>query len=168
MHRFFFRIMDVLDWIEKAQNFSSDEFLKDFAIDIIEDEKAIDIQREQWVKDGESYKGEIIGFYKKTTEIIWEESGGKKGYKKAGEPWNLDWTSDLWHHTYLNAVIKGKDLEFEFDSNGINKAKLFETIKKHGSISNPEDIFGLFKTYQDPFIKLIEPKFVQQLNDYYV
>lgn len=153
--------MDVLDWIEKAKNYDSDNFLSDFAMQIIEDEKAIDIQREQWSIDGADIHGHTIGFYKKLTE---ELTGGRK---KAGEPYDLKDTGDFWQRTYLNAVIKGKDLEFEFNSNGINKSALFATIKKHGEIDNPDDIFGLFETYQIPFIGLIEPKFVQQLNNYY-
>lgn len=153
--------MDVLDWIEKAKNYDSDQFLSDFAMQIIEDEKAIDIQREQWAIEGADVHGHTIGFYKKLTE---ELTGGRK---KAGEPYDLKDTGDFWQKTYLNAVIKGKDLEFEFNSNGINKSALFATIKKHGEIDNPDDIFGLFETYQIPFIGLIEPKFVQQLNNYY-
>ena len=89
------------------------------------------------------------------------------GLKRAGDPWNLNNTGDFWQKTYLNAVIKGKDLEFEYDSNGINKKELFATIKKHGEIENPTDIFGLVETYQIPFIKLIQPKFINQLNEYY-
>lgn len=153
--------MDVLDWIEKAKNYDSDQFLSDFAMQIIEDEKAIDIQREQWAIDGADIHGHTIGFYKKLTE---ELTGGRK---KAGEPYDLKDTGDFWQKTYLNAVIKGKDLEFEFNSSGINKSALFATIKKHGEIDNPDDVFGLFETYQIPFIGLIEPKFVQQLNNYY-
>ena len=153
--------MDVLDWIEKAKEYDTQKQLGEFALSIIEDQNAVDIQREQWAKDGEDSKGRIIGIYKKSTE---ELSGG---LKKAGRPWNLNNTGDFWQNTYLNAVIKGKDLEFEYDSNGINKKELFATIKKHGEISNPDDIFGLFETYQIPFIKLIEPKFINQLNEYY-
>lgn len=153
--------MDVLDWIEKAKNYDSDQFLSDFAMQIIEDEKAVDLQREQWGKDGADIHGQVIGFYKKSTEEM------TMGLKKAGEPWNLHNTGDLWQKTYLNAVIKGKDLEFEFNSSGIHKNDLFATIKKHGEIDNPDDIFGLFETYQIPFIELLEPKFVQQLNNYY-
>lgn len=152
--------MDILDWIERAKNYDPDQFLSDFAMQIIEDEKAIDLQRQQW-GEGADYKGRIIGFYKPATE---ELSGG---IKKAGTPWTLDNTGDFWEKTYLNAVIKGKDLEFEFNSSGINKSALFDTIKKHGEIDNPDDIFGLYETYQIPFIELIEPKFVQQLNNYY-
>lgn len=153
--------MDVLDWIEKAKNYDSDQFLSDFAMQIIEDEKAIDIQREQWAIDGADVHGRTIGFYKKLTE---ELTGGRK---KAGEPYDLKDTGDFWQKTYLNAVIKGKDLEFEFNSSGINKSALFATIKKHGEIDNPDDVFGLYESYQIPFIGLIEPKFVQQLNNYY-
>ena len=87
------------------------------------------------------------------------------GLKKAGDPWNLNNTGDFWQNTFLNAVIKGKDLEFDFNSSGINKSELFATIKKHGEIKNPTDIFGLYN--HEPFIKLIEPKYVQQLKDYY-
>ena len=150
--------MDILDWIEKAKEFDSDENLNGFALSIIEDPKAIDLQREQW-KEGADYKGDIIGIYKKSTEEL------SMGLKKAGDPWNLNNTGDFWQNTFLNAVIKGKDLEFDFNSSGINKSELFATIKKHGEIKNPTDIFGLYN--HEPFIKLIEPKYVQQLKDYY-
>mgnify|MGYP006373653851 CR=1 FL=1 len=139
MHRFFFRIMDVLDWIEKAKDYDTQKQLSEFAVSIIEDQNAVDIQREPWAKDGEDSKAMIIGIN----------------------------TGDFWQKTYLNTVIKGKELEFEYDSNGINKKELFATIKKHGEISNPDDIFGLVETYQIPFIKLIQPKFINQLNEYY-
>lgn len=150
--------MDILDWIEKAKEFDSDKNLNGFALSIIEDPKAIDLQREQW-KEGADYKGDIIGIYKKSTEEL------SFGRKKAGDPWNLNNTGDFWQNTFLNAVIKGKDLEFDFNSSGINKSELFATIKKHGEIKNPTDIFGLYN--HEPFIKLIEPKYVQQLKDYY-
>lgn len=153
--------MDILEWIEKAEKFDSDKFLKDFALEIIEDEKVIDVQRQQWQNDGTDYKGRVIGFYKKSTE---EMSGG---LKKEGTPWTLQNTGDFWQNTFLNAVIKGKDLEFQYNSSGIHKEKLIVTIQKHGEISDPEDIFGLVKYFQEPFIELIEPKFVQQLEKYY-
>ena len=161
MHRFFFRIMDVLDWIEKAKDYDTQKQLSEFAVSIIDDQNVIDVQRQQWENDGEDSNGEIIGIYKKSTEEL------SMGLKRAGDPWNLNNTGDFWQKTYLNAVIKGKDLEFEYDSNGINKKELFATIKKHGEIENPTDIFGLVETYQIPFIKLIKPKFINQLNEYY-
>ena len=89
------------------------------------------------------------------------------GLKKAGDPWNLRNTGDFWQNTYLNAVIKGKDLDFIYDSSGINKGELFATIKKYGEGKDPDAIFGLDQTYQIPFISLIEPKFVKQLENYY-
>lgn len=153
--------MDVLEWIEKAESFKVDDFLSDFAIDIIQDEKSIDVQRQQWEEDGTDYKGQVIGFYKKSTE---ELTGGTK---REGSPWTLRNTGDFWGNTYLQAIIKGKDLEFQYNSTGVNKSALFATIKKHGEISNPDDIFGLTNYHQEPFIEIIEPKFVQLLKKYY-
>lgn len=151
--------MDVLDWIEKAKQYRTELLLSSFAEDIVQDEHAVDVQRAQWSQTGTSSKGETIGFYKKSTEEM------TMGLKKEGEPYNLRNTGDLWEKTYLNAVIAGKDLEFEYNSSGIHKEELFNTIKKHGAITDPEDIFGL---YEDaPFVDILEPKFVKQLEDYY-
>lgn len=157
-----FFIMDVLDWIDKAKNFSQEDFLAAFAMEIIKDEKAVDIQREQWENDGKDYKGRIIGLYKAYTEKV---SGGGK---REGTPYTLRDSGDFWQNTFLNAVIKGADLEFTYNSTGIHKDELFDTIRIHGLISNPEDIFGLYDYYQNIFCKIIEPKFVNQLNKYYV
>lgn len=153
--------MDVLDWIKKANKFDSNKFLDGFGVEIIQDENVIDIQRQQWGDDGKDSKGSVIGFYKKKTE---ELSGGRK---IAGTPWTLNNTGDFWSRTFLTAAINGKDLLFQFNSTGINKDKLFETIQFHGEITDPDTIFGLYDFYQKPFIKLIEPKFVEQLNNYY-
>lgn len=154
--------MDVLDWIEKAKSFSPENFLNNFALDIIQDEKSVDLQREQWDQEGKDFKGRIIGLYSSYTEEI---TGGAK---KEGTPWTLRNTGDFWQNTYLNAVIKGDDLEFIYNSSGINKDELFKTIQIYGLISNPEDIFGLYDYYQNIFCKIIEPKFVNQLEKHYV
>ena len=39
--------MDVLDWIEKAKDYDTQKQLSEFAVSIIEDQNAVDIQREQ-------------------------------------------------------------------------------------------------------------------------
>ena len=153
--------MDVLDWIDKAKNFNTNEFLNDFVFDIIEDQEILEIQLEQW-DDGKDNKARIIGFYSKTTELI---TGGTK---KAGDPWNLRNTGDFWRKTYLGTAVKGNDIEFEFNSDGIHKDELFETIENHGDISSPEDIFGLAEYKKIKFAGKLEPKFVNQLNKYYV
>lgn len=154
--------MDVLEWIEKAESFNSVEFLNDFAFDIVEDKKSIESQKEQW-KDGLSKKGQEIGFYKKSTEEI---TGGRKKY---GELWNLKDTGDFYQKTYLGTNIqpRKKDILFGFNSNGDHKRRLFKTIREYGLIVDPDDIFGLHDPYMEEFIKLIKPKFVQQLNNHY-
>lgn len=153
--------MDVLDWIEKANNFNSNEFLNDFSMVIINDENIIDLQRLQWDNEGTDYKGRVIGFYKESTEEI---TGGRK---KAGDPYDLKNTGDFWENTFLVAIIKGDDIEFLYDSSGMNKDKLFETIQFHGEISNPDDIFGLFEPFQEKMIEFLEPIFINQLEKYY-
>lgn len=154
--------MDILDWIEKAKNFKTREFLNDFAFDIYEDEKSVEYQKEQW-KAGLSQKGEEIGYYKKSTEEI---TGGRKIY---GELWDLKDSGDFYNKTYLSTLVqpRKKDVLFGYGSDGDNKRKLFKTIREYGLIVDPDDIFGLHDPYMEKFIKLIEPKFVQQLNNYY-
>lgn len=153
--------MDVLDWIEKAKQFNSNELLNSFGLRVSSDESIVDIQREQWSNKGTDHKGQIIGIYSQSTEEM------TNGLKKYGTPWNLRNTGDFWENLFLSTSIKGKELEFVYDSNGINKSKLFDTIKKHGLISNPTNIFGVENSYIERFIKKIEPKFVEQLNNYY-
>ena len=154
--------MDVLDWIEKAKDFNSVEFLNDFAFDIIEDEESVQIQKDQWEK-GHSVKGEEIGFYEIRTEKL---SGGRK---KRGELWDLNNTGDFWAKTYLGTKIqpRKKDIIFDYGSDGVNKRKLFTTIRKYALIDDPYDIFGLSNPFIDKLNELIEPKFINQLNEYY-
>lgn len=154
--------MDVLDWIEKSKNFDSKDFLEGCSVVIINDENIIDLQRMQWNRDGVDYKGQIIGFYKKSTEEI---TGGRK---KAGEPYDLKNTGDFWQNTFIMAIVKGDDIEFVYDSSGINKNKLFETIQKHGEISNPDDIFGLYEPFKVKMVEFLQTIFINQLNQYYV
>lgn len=154
--------MDILDWIEKAKNFNSVEFLNDFAYDIIEDEESVKIQKDQW-SQGLSVKGEEIGFYKKSTEEI------TNGRKKYGELYDLKDSGDLWNKTYLGTQVqpRKKDIIFGYGSDGENKRKLFKTIRLYGLITDPNDIFGLSNPFIEKLNKLIEPKYVQQLKDYY-
>ena len=156
----FFYKMDVLDWISKAKTFSSNEFLNDFSYVVMDNENIVDLQRLQW-NEGSDYKGRVIGFYKKSTE---ELSGGRK---IAGEPYDLKNTGDFWEKTFIVAIIKGNDIEFLYDSSGIYKKKLFETIQEHGELINPEDIFGLFEPFKNKMIEFLEPIFINQLEKYY-
>lgn len=153
--------MDVLDWINKAKSFNSNKFLNGVSMIAIRDEDIIDLQRLQWNNTGTDYKGRVIGFYKKSTEEI---SGGRK---IAGDRYNLKNTGDFWENTFLIAVIKGDDIEFLYNSSGINKDRLFETIQRHGEISNPDDIFGLSEIFKEKMIKYLESIFINQLEKYY-
>ncbi|GAB0156228.1 hypothetical protein CHRYSEOSP005_14920 [Chryseobacterium sp. Alg-005] len=152
--------MDVLEWIEKAKSFNSNSLLNKFTVRIITDEKIIDLQRQQW-RAGKDSKGRIIGYYKKSTEEI------SNGRKIQGDPYDLFDTGDFWQRTYLIGVIRGDNIDFEFNSAGQNKKSLFQTIQFHGEITNPEEIFGLMEFYKSKFIELIEPKFIKELEKYY-
>ena len=152
--------MDILEWIQAAKKFNIKEMLNSFSFYIIDDEKITDLQRQQW-SEGRDSKGRIIGFYKKRTEEI------TNGKKIAGEPYNLLDSGDFWANAFIIVRINDKDLEFEFNSSGIHKDKLFQTIQFSGEISNPEDIFGLMEPSKEVFVKMIEPKFVEQLEKYY-
>lgn len=154
--------MDVLEWIEKAEKFKTQEFLNDFAYDVFEDENVLEVQKRQWEK-GLSSKGDEIGFYKKSTEEI------TNGRKKYGELYDLKDTGDFWNKTYLSTQVqpRKKDVIFGFNSDGDKKRRLFKTIRDYGLITDPNDIFGLHKPHMQEFIEIIEPKFVQLLKEYY-
>lgn len=148
-------MITLLKWRNNFKDFSIENFLDVFSINL-KDEELEKLQIQQF-KKGLDKEDRLIGIYKKTTEQISKKSPRPLLSKKAGKPYNLIWSGDLAKKTKLIANRKNKNIEFILNSSSKNKNKLFNTIKKHGLISNPENtLFGLNNKNKVTFINKAE------------
>jgi hypothetical protein len=77
---------------------------------------------------GENYIGQTVGLYSKATELISKESPTPNQPKKAGSPYNFDWSGNLLERmfiTYSNAKIK-----FDSRGKGDNQKQLFVSVNR--------------------------------------
>ena len=77
---------------------------------------------------GENYLGQTVGLYSKATELIAKENPIPNQPKKAGQPYNFDWSGNLLERmfiTYRNATIK-----FDSRGKGDNQKQLFVGINR--------------------------------------
>lgn len=123
-----------------------------------------EIQKDQW-SEGKDKEGNIIGYYKPYTEKVAKESGINN--KIAGEPYNLNWTGDLFRTTSIGTKRIQGDVLIEIDSSSPNLLKLFDTIEKHGLLSNPNTIFGYENKKKNVVVKLINDKLLTKLKSLY-
>lgn len=141
--------MNFFEFADNLKKYPAYQFAFDLQDFLTSDEKIADLQREQWA-EGEDSNGNLLGRYSKMTEIL---SGG---IKKAGEPYNLFDTGDLYSKTRLLSGIKDNDLLFDMDSTGVNKPEL---LQKLGS-----RIFGLQDKNKEKFTAIAVEKAIQLLN----
>lgn len=133
---------------------------------ILENEHILmDILQHQW-EDGEDKLGRIIGRYKKRTQLIAELSSPPPNRKKIwGHHYNLNWTGDLIKKLVIEVYRKSNDLSIKTDSNSDNKQKLFKTIRKHGSIKNPEQtVIGYQKENLRKFKELVKQELINKIK----
>lgn len=77
---------------------------------------------------GENYIGQVVGTYAKSTELIAKENPIPNQPKKAGQPYNFDWSGNLLERmfiTYQNTTIK-----FDSRGKGDNQKQLFVSINR--------------------------------------
>lgn len=113
-----------------------------------------EIQTDQW-SEGKDKEGKIIGRYKEFTEKVSKEQPFPNKEKIAGKPYNLDWSGDLIRRTSVNTKRISGDVLIQIDSSSNSLLKLFDTIEKHGLISNPNTIFGYEPKKKDIVTRLI-------------
>lgn len=150
----------LLEW--KVNNFTTKSFLNKIKKDL--DSKNLGLlQKEQWLR-GFNEEGKIIGRYKKQTEKFAKIPPRPKTRKIAGKPYNLLWSGDFFQKTKFQIKVQEKDYKFVINSTSKNKTKLFNTIKKHGLISDPNSIFGLTDINEGKLIDEMETSFLNELN----
>ncbi len=151
--------MDVLEWHEKFQKFNTNDLFTYF-INWIENDaekEFTEFQTKQWEK-GENQEGQIIGYYKKLTEIL---SGGRK---KEGEPYTLEDTGAFYKNLLIYASKESNnDLSIEIDDLDSKKDEIFETIKKYGNVE-PESILGFNPKHQKEIVESLENLFIYYIN----
>lgn len=155
--------MNLLAYIKNPV--TSNQLLDAVQKSIIDNERILtEIQTDQW-NEGKDKEGQIIGKYKPFTEKISKEQPFPNKPKVAGQPYNLDWSGDLKRRTYVNTKRISNDVLIEIDSNGSSLLDLFETIEKHGLISNPNTIFGYEPKKKDVVTKLITRESLNKLKN---
>jgi len=96
---------------------------------VIKENKNQIVQVNQIALDkGENYLGQTVGLYSKATELISKESPTPNQPKKAGSPYNFDWSGNLLERmfiTYSNSKIK-----FDSRGKGDNQKQLFVSINR--------------------------------------
>jgi len=128
-------MVDFFQFAENIKSYPTDKFLDDLAYKIESDKEVIDLQKQQW-QSGQDSDGDLLGLYTKTTEIL---SFGKK---KAG--------------TILNALERGNDLTFFFDSTGQNTPLLLDKLGPR--------IFGLTPKNIDELVLISQNLAYELLN----
>lgn len=148
-------MITILKWNRNFKNFEISKFLKSISKEI-ENDHYEDLQTEQLSK-GRDKKDNLVGTYSKYTEIISKKNPRPTKIKKAGNPYNLQWSGDFFKKTSLKISNNNTDLFFTLDSSSKNTNKLFKTIKKYGLIENPEStLFGFQDNNKSKFVKAIE------------
>ena len=96
---------------------------------VIKDNQNQIVQVNQIALDkGENYLGQTVGLYSKATELIAKENPIPNQPKKAGQPYNFDWSGNLLERmfiTYSNAKIK-----FDSRGKGDNQKQLFVSVNR--------------------------------------
>ena len=93
-----------------------------------DNEKEIIEVNQKELREGKNYIGQTVGLYAKSTELISKESPTPNQPKKAGQPYNFDWSGSLLERefiTYKNAIIK-----FDSRGKGDNQKQLFVDINR--------------------------------------
>lgn len=115
---------------------------------VIDLDKVKEYLYNQW-KAGENKDGQPVGFYTPYTESI---AQGTVLPKRAGEPYNLIWSGELFEK--IVTELKGEILLVDSDGNA--KDSLFYLIRQNALVDNPDSIFGLNnENLQDFFDKII-------------
>lgn len=128
--------------------------------DIIDTDKIKEYLFAQW-SAGENKDGQAVGFYTPYTESI---AQGTVLPKRAGEPYNLMWSGEL----FEKITTERKDEILEVDSSGNAKSSLFYLIEQNALVDSPDSIFGLtadnLKEFFDSIIKGIINKLITDLK----
>lgn len=122
-----------------------------------------ELQTDQW-SEGKDKEGKIIGKYKPFTESVSKEQPFPNKPKVAGQPYNLDWSGDLKRRTFVKSKRINGDVLVQVDSNGSSLLELFDTIEKHGLISNPNTIFGYEPKKKDVVTRIITKNTLTKLK----
>jgi hypothetical protein len=80
------------------------------------------------LREGKNFVGQTVGLYAKSTELISKESPTPNQPKIAGQPYNFDWSGNLFERefiTYSNAKIK-----FDSRGKGDNQKQLFVSVNR--------------------------------------
>lgn len=131
---------------------------------IVHKHKLSDIQKKQWA-EGKDKSGQIIGTYKKATEDYAQEPPRPRKPKVFGKPYNLDWSGDMIRKTTVTPNKTNKTVIITIDSRGKNLTKLFETIKVHGFLSDPNTIFGYQPENLNEVTKMINKDSLMRLKN---
>lgn len=146
---------------------SSQELLIIVNKSIIDNEDVITkIQKDQWTK-GKDKEGNIIGKYKLSTEKASKKAPFPNTPKTAGRPYNLNWSGDFYKKTFIKTKTLSKDIKITIDSKSMVLKDLFNTIKKHGLISNANTIFGYQPKNLDKTTKIINKQSLINLKKRY-
>lgn len=155
--------MNLLKYIKKP--ITGNDILNAVDRVVSENERILaEIQTEQW-SEGKDKNNKIIGRYKPFTESISKQSPFPNKPKKAGQPYNLDWSGELKRRTSINTKRVANDVLIQIDSTASSLLPLFQTIEKHGLIDNPNDIFGYEPKKKDFVVKRIKEETLIKLKN---
>lgn len=150
--------------LNRLSKFTKEAFLNEVEESLNNNSKHLeDLQKEQWLK-GLNKEGKIIGLYSKRTEQIAKKESPIMP-KKAGSPYNLQWSGDMFNKT--RAIIKktNKDVDVDVVSFSKNVNPLKKTINKFGLV-NSDSIHGLIDNNKKKFNKLLNQELKLKFKKY--
>lgn len=129
--------------------------------------KSIGVYRKSYVKrqqqqqsKGENSEGKIIGVYKQN------RFRGVVKPKRKGKPYNLQHSGEMFRNMRLVVDDVGNDIRVDIRSKGKGYRNIFDTVRKHGLISNPKTIFGLQKENRDELTQKVRQNLYKKLRKY--